>query len=285
MSLDSIKRRMNSVQSTSKITNAMKLIASSKLSKQTKIFMEKKSYFEEYYEIISTLLSTINENDLKEILPSNNSDKTLWIIVTSNLGLCAGYNVNLYKELNGKININDKLAIFGRKGTEFYKKKFDINNFVDTSYINIESNIDNEMCLILANVIYEKLRNGEISKIKIAYTKFINALTFKPTIVDIFPFEKTELNNQKAKNNLFDFEPNKKDLLLSLIPEYISTIIFAALVESVLSESASRRNAMDTATTNANELIDKFRLQYNRLRQAGITNQIIEIVAGKKEDE
>ncbi len=284
MSLDSIKRRINSVGSTSKITNAMKLIASSKLSKQTKKFNKQKEYFSEYYSAISNLLSMVNEKDLEVLKNGNN--KTLWIIVTSNLGLCAGYNINLYKEVINKINPNDYLAVFGRKGNDYFAKKFPNATFIDTSVINVDNEINNEMCDFISNEIYQKFINGEFSNIKIAYTKFINAITFKPNVIDVFPFDENLKNTkEEIKEAMYDFEPKKKTLILTIIPQYISMVINAALCESILSECASRRNAMDTATTNATDLIAKYKLQYNRIRQTNITNEIIEIVAGNEKGE
>ena len=284
MSLESIKRRINSIESTSKITNAMKLIASSKLAKQTKKFNKQKEYFNEYYNAIANLLSMVNETDL-EILKSTNN-KTLWIVVTSNLGLCAGYNINLYKEITNKIKPNDYLAVFGKRGNEYFAKKFPNATFIDTSIINVDADISSEMCDFIANEIYQKFIGGEFSNIKIAYTKFVNAITFKPNVVDVFPFdEKLKNNNIEINENMYDFEPNKKALLLSIIPQYIAMVISASLCESILSECASRRNAMDTATTNATDLITKYKLQYNRIRQTNITNEIIEIVAGNEKGE
>lgn len=286
MSLETIKRRMISIESTSKITNAMKLIASSKLSKQTKKYNQHKEYYNEYYAAIANLLSFVNPNDLHALNKSEN-DKTLWIIVTSNLGLCAGYNVNLYKEITNQINDNDYFAIFGRKGNDYFRKKFSKGTFIDTSIINVDYDITNEMCDLIANEIYQRFINGEFSKIKIAYTRFVNAITFKPNVISVFPFDDKLKGNDDKKPDVrsYDFEPKKETLILSIIPQYISMVINAALNESILSECASRRNAMDTATTNATDLIAKYKLQYNRIRQTNITNEIIEIVAGNEEEE
>lgn len=286
MSLETIKRRMNSIESTSKITNAMKLIASSKLSKQTKKYNQHKDYYNEYYAAIGNLLSFVNPNDL-HTLNKNTTNKTLWIIVTSNLGLCAGYNINLYKEITKQIKDDDYFAVFGKKGNDYFKKKFSKGTFIDTSIINVDYDITSEMCDFVANEIYQKFISGEFSEIKIAYTKFVNAITFKPNVLSVFPFDEKLKNNSNAKVDAssYDFEPKKETLILSIIPQYISMVINAALNESILSECASRRNAMDTATTNATDLIAKYKLQYNRIRQTNITNEIIEIVAGNEGEE
>ncbi len=282
MSLASTKRRINSIQSTSKITNAMKLIASSKLSKQTKKFLKAKDYFEEYYKAVANLLSLTDDSDFNM---HPNSDKTLWIIVTSNLGLCGGYNINTYKEVYKQALETDTFVVFGKKGNDHFRKRYPKATFWDTSIIDIDGEITFEQCAIVAGQIFDQLVAGEFKNVKICYTKFINAISFKPVVVDVFPFDKQieNLNDKAANESDYEFEPDRKTIIQSIIPEFIAMIIFASLVESVLSECASRRNAMDTATTNAEELINKYKLQYNRMRQASITNEIIEIVAGNEE--
>lgn len=282
MSLASTKRRINSIQSTSKITNAMKLIASSKLSKQTKKFLKAKDYFAEYYGAVANLLCLTDNNDLTL---NTNSKKTLWIVVTSNLGLCGGYNINTYKEIHKQAAADDTFVVFGKKGNDHFRKHYPQATFWDASIVDVDADITFEMCATVANQIFDSLVVGEFGNVKICYTKFVNAISFKPTIVDVFPFDQQvkQMQDKPPRAGDYDFEPNRKSIIKSIIPEFISMIIYASLVESILSECASRRNAMDTATTNADELINKYKLQYNRMRQASITNEIIEIVAGNEE--
>lgn len=283
MSLNSLKRRISSIQNTSKITNAMKLIASSKLAKQTKKFLSIKDYYSEYYSSIARFLSLTKKEDFKNIICNN--DNTLWIVINSNLGLCGGYNVNLYKLLDHIISKEDSIMNFGKKGSDHFNKIFPETKKLNTDIININDEIEFEMCQILSGEIYDKFNEGQFSKIKIAYTKFQNAITFIPTILDVFPFDEKifDLEKKSANEDDYDFEPNKATIIQSIIPEYISMVLYASLTESILSENASRRNAMDTATTNAGDLIDKYKLKYNRVRQSNITNEIIEIVAGNEE--
>ncbi len=152
--------------------------------------------------------------------------------------------------------------------------------------LDVDSDITPEMCATIGNEIFDNLIIGEYGKVKVCFTKFINAISFKSTILDVFPFDPQIKQVQEKPPRLadYDFEPNKKAIVKAIIPEYISMLIYAALVESILSECASRRNAMDTASTNAEELINKYKLLYNRIRQAKITNEIIEIVAGNEEN-
>lgn len=284
MSLASIKRRIVSIESTAKITNAMKLIASSKLAKQTKKFQQNKDYFSEYYQTIGSLLSLVSMDELNNFSHEANN-KTLWIIVSSNLGLCGGYNVNLYKEVQKNAKDDDYFVVFGKRGNEHFKKHFPNAVFLDTSIIDVDKEISNEQCTLLGYEIFDNLLKGQFKTIKACYTKFVNAITFQPTIINVFPFDqKLQEQNVKKNDTSYDFEPNKIKLVQSIIPEYISMIIYASLNESILSECASRRNAMDTATTNATDLITKYKLSYNRIRQASITNEIIEIVAGNEEN-
>ncbi len=285
MSLASTKRRISSIQSTWKITNAMKLIASSKLSKQTKKFIKAKDYFQEYYGAIANLLSLTDNKDFNIVA---NNEKTLWIVISSNLGLCGGYNINMYKEIHKDAKPDDVFCVFGKKGNDHFRKHYPKATFWDTSFIDVDGDVTFEMCSIIGKEVFEKLILGEFAKVKICYTKFINAISFKPNIVSVFPFDEQINQIQKEKPPRaadYDFEPNRKAIIKGIIPEYISMITYASIIESILSECASRRNAMDTATTNADELINKYKLQYNRMRQATITNEIIEIVAGNEDNE
>ncbi len=283
MSLATTKRRIASIQSTSKITNAMKLIAASKLSKQTKKFMQSKDYFQEYYAAIGNLLLLTDDKDFNL---EHSSNKTLWIIITSNLGLCGGYNINTFKEVHKQANADDVFIIFGKKGNDHFRKHYPNATFWDTSMFDVNAEITQEMCATIGNEIFDKLIIGDYGKVKVCYTKFINAISFKSTVLDVFPFDPEIKKVQEKPPRLadYDFEPNKKAIVKAIIPEYISMLIYAALVESILSECASRRNAMDTASTNAEELINKYKLLYNRIRQAKITNEIIEIVAGNEDN-
>lgn len=279
MSLDSTKKRINTIKTTSKITNAMKLVASSKITKQKALYKRIKSYYEEYYQIVGSIVSlSTNFNDVKE------DAKTLYIVITSSLGLCGGYNSLVIKHCLSQMRDSDFVLQIGTKGKEYFSNNLKQNQIID---FNIDSDIlDYEICAVIASYILDLFTNKKkFESIKIVYTKFINAITFEPTTISLIPFDKKfSINKNDLNENNFDFEPRKEIIIKEILSNYLSSIIYGSVVESSISENASRRNAMDTATNNANELIDNLKLQYNRMRQAKITNEITEIVAGGDEN-
>lgn len=276
MSLDSIKKRRDSIKTTSKITNAMKLVASSKIAKQKALFAKIKSYYEEYYEVVGKILSLSNEMILDD------KAKTLYVVITSNLGLCGGYNSNVIKHCLSQITGNDFVLQIGNKGKEYFKNNLNPEQILT---FNIDTNnISYENCSIIASYILDLLNQEKINRVKLVYTKFINAITFLPTTMSLIPFDNKLKQEVKLNENNFDFEPNKEIIIKEILPNYLASVIYGSLVESSISESVSRRNAMDTATNNANELINNLQLMFNRIRQAKITNEITEIVAGSEDD-
>jgi len=276
MSLSSIKRRISSIETTSKITNAMKLVASSKLLKQRKVYEEIKEYYQEFYEVIGDLLNNVDEKEILSI--ENPKDATLWITINSNFGLCAGYNYNIYKLALNNIQPEDKLLSIGKKGKEFFKNNLNPDQLLDFDIIDV-NNVDYLSCEIIGLKIYDKFKVGEFSRIKIIFTHFENVITFDPKIISLIPFDKALLV-QTEKSQIFDFEPNIKEMIQEIIPQYLTTVLYGSLVESTISESASRRNAMDSATDNANNLVADYKIKYNRIRQANITAEILEIING-----
>ncbi|MGL4951423.1 MAG: ATP synthase F1 subunit gamma [Mycoplasma sp.] len=275
MGLNNLKKRITSVKTTSKITNAMKLMASGKLQKQKKQFSEIQSYYNAYYQIIGNILNSQIKTPSK---PKNN----LHIVINSQLGLCGGYNVNIIKEVLNNITDNDYLIQLGVKGKEAYRNKLKPDQILKPFKFEI-NNISFNDCLVLANYLKILLNDNKIDGIKIHYTKFINAISFNAETINLLPFDekfKESVKNNKWNLNQMEFEPSLTSLINQNIVNYFATVIHACVTESLISENASRRNAMDTATQNASELIDNLSLKYNRERQSKITNEITEITAG-----
>ncbi|MGL4948632.1 MAG: ATP synthase F1 subunit gamma [Mycoplasma sp.] len=277
MSLNNLKKRIVSVKTTSKITNAMKLMASGKLQKQKRYFAETQSYYSTYYQLIGNLITCIKQ-------PKNEPSKVLHIVINSQLGLCGGYNINVSKQVLNSIKEDDFLIQLGVRSKELYKNKlaegqilkpfkFEVNNmaFLD--------------CLCLSKYINLLLNESKIDGIKIHYTKFLNAISFNAETLNILPYDekfKESIQDSGWNINQMEFEPSLNEIINDNFANYMATIIHACLTESLISENASRRNAMDTATQNATELIENLSIKYNRERQSKITNEITEITAGSE---
>ena len=274
MSLDSLKKRMRTVGSISKITNAMKLMASGKLQKQKSTYMKIKDYYQEYYQFIGKLIS---------MSPNLNSEaqKTLHIVITSQLGLCGGYNTNIVKQSIKEFKTTDMLLQVGRRSKESLEHHFKQEQIIHYDLIDV-NNFNYDDCYFLSQYIIKLLNEKKIDSVKIHFTKFINAINFEPTSLSLIPFDKkiVEQTDNKINPESFSFEPSKQKIIESIIPSYLSSVIYGAMVESTISENASRRNAMDTATDNSSELINNLRIKYNRQRQAKITEEITEIISG-----
>lgn len=273
MALDKIKKRINVVRTTSKITNAMKLMASGKLQKQTQHLLHIKDYYIKYYKLISSLI------DSEPI--SCNSTKTLHIVVTSYLGLCGGYNMNIIKEAKTKIRSNDFVLQIGKRGHELLMEGLQPSQLIDYD-MPVTNFVEYDECESLAYYLLALLESQKIDSITLHYTKFINAICFETMSISLFPFDEQFIKNNMKKINLdqTDFEPNLPTILNDLKLSYLSTIIYASLLETNIVENASRRNAMDSATENAKDLNAKLMLKYNRERQFKITSEIIEIISG-----
>lgn len=279
-SLQSLKRKMHSVQKISKITEAMKLVSIVKLKRERELFIKIQDYYNEFYNIVSSLINTVGNLNFLENKNAQNS--TLYIVINSSLGLCGAYNNNINKMLKTKIKPTDQLILIGKKAFSYYKN----HNFSSQILEQIDLN-DNQITIdemeSIAELALSLYKEGKINRISIAYTKFISAMKFDTSLVSLLPIDQKLLSNKNSTHlntGRVQFLPNEKELISSLIPHYLYTFLYGALVESKVCEFASRRNAMDMATNNANDLIDKYRLQFNKLRQAKITEEINEMMAG-----
>lgn len=279
-SLQSIKRRMQSVQKTSKITAAMKLVSIVKLKHSRDQFNKIQDYYKEFYSIVSAILNSVE--DLTFMNPVNKNAGTMYIVINSSLGLCGAYNNNVNKMINSILTAKDKLILIGKKAFSYYH-----NHGRDQQIISQVDLADNQLNLnevqAIADVALNDYKAGKVSKVVIAYTKFINAMTFEANTVQLLPIDK-ELMVKKISSKLnlgrVEFLPDENELVSALIPSYLYTFVYGALLESKVCEFASRRNAMDTATNNANDLSEKYLLDFNKMRQAKITEDLIEMMGG-----
>ena len=275
--MQSIKRRMKSVESTKKITKAMQLVATSKLRKTRNQLDELKPYYSKVQETVASILKS-NEGKIENAYLKENKDgQDVYIVITSSLGLCGGYNSNIFKTIESEIQDGDMVYMIGSKGASYLKHKhIEFNE----NYLDLNSSLEFKDVVRLVDELLRKYRKKEVSKIKVVYTEFVNNLIYRPKIVDLLPVDTEQFKDVKVSSKETIFEPDPNTVLNHLIPMYLQSVIYGYLVESVTSENASRKNSMENATDNAQELIDDLVLKYNQARQTAITNEISEIVAG-----
>lgn len=274
-SMQSIKRRMKSVDSTKKITRAMQLVATSKLRKMRNLLEEQKPFYTELSKVVSDILVNCDVSE-HPYLKENNNPNSAVILITSSLGLCGGYNSNAIKCAKEHIKENDVVYCLGSKGASHYRHG-------NMNYIELTSDLAYDEVRLLVKELLSLYSQDKIGTIKIVYTEFVNNLTFTPHCIQLLPVSKETQEAIKGEYQVYshlDFEPNASAVLDSLIPMYLQSIVYGYLVESVTSENASRRTSMENATDNATELTEQLRLKYNQARQTAITNEITEIVAG-----
>lgn len=275
--MQSIKRRMKSVESTKKITKAMQLVATSKLRKTRNQLEELKPYYSMVQETVAEILESNKGRIDNPYLKENKEGKTAYIVMTSSLGLCGGYNANVFKTIANEIQNDDLVYMIGTKGASYLSHRhIEYNN----DYLNLNTSLDFKEIVKLVGELTTMYKNKEISKIKIIYTEFVNNLTFTPRVVTLLPVDTSEFKDIEVTKKYTVFEPSPNDVLNQLLPMYLQSVVYGYLVESVTSENASRRTSMENATDNAQELIDNLLLKYNQARQTAITNEISEIVAG-----
>jgi F-type H+-transporting ATPase subunit gamma len=271
MSLQQTKTRIKSVASTKKITKAMELVATSKLRKAKDLNLQITPYKNEVFEIISYCANNVDDKDYK-YFNEKESEKTLYIVVTSTLGLCGGYNIAVEKYASSLLNKNDDLIVIGSKGINYFKDKVNIiQRYHELPGMDLKENIS-------SRIAYKILKEFDASSykcVKMVYTKFINSLTFEPMCVQLLPISELVEVPKISKELLL--EPSAEEVLDNLIPFYLTTSIKTLIFESMLSEQASRRTAMENATDNASELEEKLLLEFNKSRQASITQEITEI--------
>ena len=286
--LKELKNRISSVKSTRKITSAMKMVAASKLRRAQDLAESSRVYADSLSFILSSLAgNTKNSSDLPEILTGRENSKiSLLIINSSDRGLCGGFNSNLFRNAKNWISEQQekgksvKIITVGKKASSFYKKTdLDlIANFDDLNSNDKQLQVSEE----IKNKIMELFENNEIDEVSILFNKFVSVITQEPTYQSLIPLSNEEADEEvtDTSNAVFEFEPDKNELLEYLVPRNFLTQIYRSVLESSASEHAARMTSMDNATRNAGDMIDGLTLTYNRTRQAFITKELIEIISG-----
>ena len=281
-SMRDIKRRKSSIQSTQQITKAMKLVSTVKLQRTKQRAEQSKTYFDSMYKTVTSILSKTGEMN-HPYLKAGDSSKKAVIVITSNRGLAGGYNSNVTKLITkGEFKKEDLvLYTIGKKGNETFRR-MGYNVVWDNSEMIEEPKYDDAMKL--CKEILTGFSNGEFGEIYLAYTAFKNTISHDPKLIKLLPFEAVEneavTENKEDDNVLMNFEPKDEEALNLIIPKYVTSLIFGGMVEAAASENGARMQAMDSATSNAEEMISSLSLMYNRARQGSITQELTEIVAG-----
>ena len=286
-SLDDLKKRIKSVKSTQKITKAMKMVAAAKLRKAQESAEKGRPYSQKMQNIILNLTNSINDpQNAPKLLVGNGKDKTyLCLVLTADRGLCGGFNSNICKlaKVNFKKILNEgkvlKIITVGSKGLDQIKreygkyviKKFSFKDKKKITFVEAE---------IIGNEIINLFNNNEFDKCILFYNNFKNVITQIPQAQQIIPVEKKIPLEKNEDSISYEFEPDEDEILEDLLPKNISTQVFRAFLENAASEQGSRMTAMDNATRNAGDLVDKLTINYNRSRQASITKELIEIISG-----
>lgn len=277
--MQEIKRRIKSVESTKKITKAMELVATSKLRKTRNQLEQSKPYYTNVAQTVAEILANCKgNNDSIYLVENKDIEKEVFIVIASSLGLCGGYNANIFKEIKGAIKPGDYVYSIGSKATSYLLKNH--QGVTDHKFDDLNTTFDFKDVTKLVAELTKMYREKEISKIKIVYTEFVNNLTFRPRIVTLLPVDPSDFDHIEISKKSTLFEPSPEEVLDSLIPMYLQAVIYGYIIESATSENAARRTSMENANDNADELTEQLLLKYNQARQTAITNEISEIVAG-----
>ena len=277
-SMRDIKRRRSSIQSTQQITKAMKLVSTVKLQKAKNRAEETNPYFNYMYQTVVSMLKR-SGTIMHPFLKAGTSPKKAVVVITSNRGLAGGYNSNVVKLVTESGFKKEDLKIYaiGSKGREALERRgYEIAD--DYSGV-IDAPVYEDAAAICGRVL-KAFQDEEIGEIYLAYTHFKNTVSHEPKLMKLLPIEIDESEADADSNILMNYEPNDEEALDMIIPKYITSLFYGALVEAVASENGARMQAMDSATSNAEEMISDLSLKYNRARQGSITQELTEIIAG-----
>ena len=278
-SMRDIKRRKSSVQSTQQITKAMKLVSTVKLQRAKGRAEKSKTYFSCMYDTVASMLSKAG-TVIHPFLMAGESTKKAVIVITANRGLAGGYNSNIVKLIKNSDFRKEDLLLYtiGTKGRDALAR---LGYTIAADYSEV---IDEPMysdAMEISKKLLEEFAAGRIGEIYVAYTGFKNTVTHVPTLLKLLPVKVEDDRPQSEDHQaVMEFEPECEEAIDLIIPKYITSLIYGALIESVASENGARMQAMDSATSNADDMISKLSLLYNRARQSSITQELTEIIAG-----
>lgn len=277
--MQDIKRRIKSVDSTKQITKAMELVSSAKLRRARMRVEENRPYFEKIEETIQGILPHTKELQ-NPYIDQREIKKTGYIVITGDRGLCGGYNTNAIKKALSHMEDREVSVIaIGQKGVNFFRKKeYDL----DGEFVAISEKPMFSDAKSIGKLAMELFQNEMIDEVNLVYTEFVSTINHTPRLIKLLPLDQKELPEEveKERDEVMTYEPSPEEVLEYLIPKYVESMIYGALIDASASEQGARRVAMESATDNAEEMIDDLNLKYNRARQASITQEISEIVGG-----
>ena len=284
-SLDDLRKRISSVKSTQKITKAMKMVAAAKLRKAQEMAEKGRPYSDKMNIIIQNLSKSINDpSNAPKLLVGTGEDKIyLCVVMTADRGLCGGFNTNIVKQAKNYFNkiLKDskklKIITVGTKGLDQLKREYGKHIIKKINFKN-KKRITFQDAETVGNEIVRLFKNSEFDKCVIFFNKFKNVMTQIPQTQQVIPAKHDE--KSKEETSSYEFEPEEDEILEDLLPKNISTQIYKGFLENSASEQGSRMTAMDNATRNAGDLVEKLTINYNRSRQAAITKELIEIISG-----
>lgn len=281
-SLQDIKGRIKSIDSTKKITSAMNLVATSKLNKSKEAALKTRPFFNKILSVMQSIAAHANGQG-SPFLKANGSDVKAYITLSGDKGLCGGYNSNICKLTVNAVQDKDKthMIVVGRKGIDQFRSK---GFTVAKGVTDISEAPTYASAKEIADHVTNLFLKGEIGEVYLSYTSFKSTIQHEPTMVRLLPLDIEHIEKPKSEANepsdLLSYEPSPEAVLGYIIPRYVADVIYGALCEASASENGARMTAMDSATENAQEIQDKLSIQYNRARQAAITQELTEIVAG-----
>jgi F-type H+-transporting ATPase subunit gamma len=285
-SLDDLKKRIASVKSTQKITKAMKMVAAAKLRRAQESAEKGRPYSEKMNNVILNLSSGISDKEnAPKLLSGTGNDKVhLCVVMTSDRGLCGGFNSNIIKKAKSYFSkiLSEgkelKIITVGSKGNDQLKRMYG-DKIIENISFKESKNANYFDADKVGKIVIDKFESSEFDICTIFYNQFKNVITQIPQAQQIIPLN-SEDTEENSSEESYEFEPDEDEILSNLLPKNISTQIFKAMLENSASEQGSRMSAMDNATRNAGEMVDKLTIQYNRSRQAAITKELIEIISG-----
>lgn len=279
-SLKIIRKRITSVRSTQQITKAMKMVAAAKLRRAQDAVVQSRAYGVKLREVVSGLASEPSLREHRLVRVRTPESRVLLILLTADRGLCGGFNANLIRQSEvflAREGATKSLAVVGRKGFDYYKKR-DVT--IREQYVGIAGTPLIEVARGIVNRAVALFVEEEVDAVYILYSQFRSALSQVPTIERLLPIEAPAAVEGEQTAREYLFEPSREAVIEDLLPRYVEVRVFQALLESIASEHGARMTAMDSATKNASDMIERLTLEMNRARQATITKELMEIVGG-----
>lgn len=277
VSTKEIKNRIRSMESTKQITKAMEMVAASKLRRAQAQIANSRPYFEILHSTIQDILRTNREFE-SAYLKQRPVKKVLYIVIAGDRGLAGGYNSNILKMVQSEIQEKDAVVLpIGKKAVDFFRAR---KIPALTEHYGEAADVSIGDCFSIAKQLCGGFLAGEYDEIRVAYTAFVSVLSQEPQSLALLPLTKSDSQEDSSSRSQIIYERGSEEVFSAIVPEYLGGILYGALCESRASEQAARRSAMDSATQNADEMIADLSLKFNRARQAAITQEITEIVAG-----